>query len=84
MNRRRDLLHISQTVPFILWAISEGYANEVPKGAYEVIRLRWQENAPLLFYERLSSASGQPLQHLTCTDDGTKLVRRFLRSKRKP
>ncbi len=81
-DRRRNLLHKNKLEMFKEWAISVGYSvMPIPTGSiWEVLRLKkftepGDEDCPISFYVRMRG------DHVTCHDEGTALVKRFIREK---
>lgn len=72
-NRRRDLLHPTHLDRFVAWASQRGYVREPTKGASEVLRLRREGEAPILFYQRFDT------DHVTTFGNGTALAVQFVR-----
>jgi hypothetical protein len=82
-GRDRALLALGKVKEFTAWAVSQGYRVEPTKGTWEILRLRIPGQPPVLFFTRYKTASGGSPQHATCQSAGTKLVQRWIRS-RKP
>jgi hypothetical protein len=78
----RELLALSKIEEFAAWAETQGFNREKPRGYYEVLRLRITGQPPLIFFTRLTTLSGGTPQHATSQSEGTKLVHRWLRSRK--
>jgi hypothetical protein len=77
-DRTRNLLHRSKLEEFKQWAVGQGYREDTGSGLYQVLRLRPPEGSGMIvFYERDSG------KHVTSHDEGTSLVRRWLREREK-
>jgi len=75
-NRTRNLLHRNKLESFKQWAISQGYKEDMKIGGYQVLRLRPPDGSGIVvFYIRLTG------DHVTSFDDGTSLIRRWLRER---
>jgi len=75
--RDRGLLHNSRLDDFVTWAAGQDYAQEPPKGPYEVLRLKREGEPPVIYHERSGWRHQNP-QHITAHGLGLKLVRRFI------
>ena len=78
----RELLALSRLEEFAAWAIAEGFTREPAKGDYEVLRLRWPGQPPLIYFTRLSTHAGGDPVHATAQHEGSKLVKRWLRERK--
>lgn len=74
-GRSRSLLAISKIEEFAAWAIADGFTREPCKSTWEVLRLRWPNHQPHIFFTRGGA------QHATSQSEGTQLVKRWLRSR---
>lgn len=79
----RQLLALSKIEEFAAWACTQGFQREPTKGVFEVLRLRASDQPPILFFTRYRSLSGKEPQHATAQEEGVKLVRRWLYSKKR-
>jgi len=77
MSRSRCTLHKSKLNEFRDWLIQRGWKEAKPKGDYEVLRMRWKREPPLLIYDRLESK-----EHYTTYDIGETLVRQWIRERK--
>lgn len=77
MMAERGLLSLHRVEEFASWAEGIGYKREGLKGEYDVLRLRKPSGkGVIVFYARARAR-----EHATVTDDGVKLVLRWLRSR---
>lgn len=74
-GRSRSLLAISKIEEFAAWAVADGFTREPCKSTWEVLRLRWPNHHPYIFFTRGGA------QHATSQAEGTQLVQRWLRSR---
>ena len=78
-DRDRSRLHKSKLDDFTLWLKGRGWIQEPVKGAYEVLRMRFEgKGAPVIFYEKNTG------DHYTSHGDGTNLVNFWIRDKKGP
>ena len=78
---QRDLLALSKIDEFAAWAKTQGFEREPIRGPYEVLRLRFEDSPPLLYFTRTATLSGGKPVHATAQHDGAQLVRRWIRSR---
>jgi hypothetical protein len=82
-HKPRNLLHRDKLTEFKAWVLDgRGYLEMPPTGhAYEVFRIRKYDPSgdgpDIFFYQKLP-----PTQHVTLDDDGERLVKKWLRSRR--
>ena len=69
----RDRLHLSKLPAFRNWAVSQGYTVEPERGVYEVLRLRKDGEAPLIFWFHHGG------DHATTDRRSERLVNQWLR-----
>jgi hypothetical protein len=72
-GRSRSLLSMSKLEEFAEWAVKDGFTREPTKGEYEVLRLRWPNMQPFIYFRR------EGAQHATSQAEGTQLVARWLK-----
>ena len=76
--RARDLLHKTHIHEFRAWLEDRGYIFEIPKGDYEVLRMRHENDQhPLLVYKR----DDMP-EHLTVHGVAYRMAKMFYRERR--
>lgn len=73
----RGLLSFSRLEEFATWAQSKGYTREPTKGDFEVLRLRYPDEKPVIIYAKSSAT-----EHLTVMGRDHKMVRAFIRETR--
>ena len=78
----RELLALSKIDEFADWAVHQGFTRNPTKGDYEVLRLQFEKQKPIIFFQRLSTRSGGNPIHATAQHDGAQLVRRWLRTRK--
>jgi hypothetical protein len=83
-NRSRSLLALSMLRVFEEWAVTQGYRREPTKGSYEILRLRKKGEAPVLYFRRDKGSFGGEPQHATSYGEGTKLVQRWINTRKQP
>lgn len=74
---RRDQLHLSKIEEFTAWAEDNGYVVFMPKGEYEVLRLRNSSGRLLIFWRHHAG------DHVTTDKYSQPLVDQWMREKRK-
>ena len=79
----RCLLALSKIDEFVAWAKTQGFECEPLRGPYEVLRLRFEGAAPLIYFTRAATLSGGEPMHATAQNDGAQLVRMWLRDRTK-
>ena len=78
----RELLALSKIDEFAAWANTQGFKRTPTKGDYEVLRLQFDKQPPIIFFTRLTTLSGGTPIHATAQHEGAQLVRRWLRAKK--
>lgn len=68
----RCVLHVKKLDVFAAWATLQGYTIEPTKGEFEILRLRPQQGAVLIFWKRSWA------DHATCAGREQRLVRKWL------
>lgn len=76
----RQLLALSKIEEFAAWACTQGFQREPTKGVFEVLRLRYPNCRPILFFVRSRTVGGREPVHATAQTERTKLVHRWLQS----
>lgn len=74
MGRTRDTLHISKLDEFAEWLRSRGWVKEKTKGAFEVLRMRFDKSNILIIHKKMEAK-----EHCTTFGIGTQLVHKWLR-----
>lgn len=72
------MLHKSKLEDFAQWLEARGWKRAKTKGAYEVLRMTWAEETPLIVYRK-----NVVKEHYTTFGTGQVLVKQWLREKRK-
>lgn len=73
----RGLLSFSQVEAFATWAEANGFARERTKGVYEILRLRYPGEPPVIIFR-----TDRAKEHATVQGTAYRLVRRWLNAKR--
>ena len=78
MSRSRCTLHKSKLGDFTQWLLARGWNVEVPKGDYEVLRMRLANDYKtiLLVYDRNNAK-----EHYTTFGVGDRMMRKWLRER---
>jgi len=74
--RSRSTLHKSKLEDFAQWLEDRGWEHE-ETGGYEVLRMRWPEEPPLIVYTK-----NDPKEHYTTFGIGQDLVIQWLRERK--
>jgi len=71
------MLHKSKLEDFAKWAEERGWKRQKTKGDYEVLRMKWPGEPPMIIYTKLEAK-----EHYTTYEIGDVLVRQWIRDRK--